>query len=184
MRKNSSNTLAITLTTMTALLGIAATTMTASATPFFLDESTPLLQGQHQIPQPQTSQQIPQPQQQSSQQQAPQIITEFYYVGDNGNHPEVIPLSPEAIQYQKTDPVFAQLARLVNQCIDFTNQVELKRGGHIPMAANDINDNHKSSCDALITQGVSQLCSFAVSDVVECSAAQNMQLIYTLASYR
>jgi hypothetical protein len=100
------------------------------------------------------------------------IITQL--IGVRG---EVIPLHSENIQFQQEDPLFAKLVQVINDCINFV--VAQYQEGHI----DQLDNNRKSSCDSVISQGVEQFCGFSPSsDILECAEANQMHLYYMVAA--
>jgi hypothetical protein len=100
------------------------------------------------------------------------IITQL--IGVRG---EVIPLHSENIQFQQEDPLFAKLVQVINDCMNFV--VAQYQEGHI----DQLDNNRKSSCDSVISQGVEQFCGFSPSsDVLECAEANQMHLYYMVAA--
>jgi hypothetical protein len=100
------------------------------------------------------------------------IITQL--IGVRG---EVIPLHAENIQFQQEDPLFAKLVQVINDCMNFV--VAQYQEGHI----DQLDNNRKSSCDSVISQGVEQFCGFSPSsDILECAEANQMHLYYMVAA--
>jgi hypothetical protein len=106
------------------------------------------------------------------------VITELeLYGGSNATANVTIPLSPNATQYQQSDPIFAKLVQLVRDCMNFTNEIIARPGAGKSMNLTD--DNKKETCDSLITQGVDQFCQFGENiNVAKCNEAREVTEFY------
>ncbi len=107
-----------------------------------------------------------------------QVITELeLYGGPNATANLTIPLSPDATQYQQSDPIFAKLVQLVRDCMNFTNEILARPG--IGKSMNLTDDNKKETCDRLITQGMDQFCQFGENvDVAKCIEVKEVTEFY------
>ena len=95
----------------------------------------------------------------------------------------VIPLSPENIQYQQTDPAFAKLAHTTNDCINHMGEMNKKTetnpnymgGGGSLEFVEDI--QRQDFCTDIVNQGLTQICEpedFATFDIAKCEEARTM----------
>jgi hypothetical protein len=91
----------------------------------------------------------------------------------------VVPLSPQNIEYQRTDPAFAKLAQVTSDCLNQYNEILKRPGGEAAWTAEDING--QDLCTDVIRQGIAQFCEstdFATFDMQKCEEARNMSEQY------
>jgi hypothetical protein len=99
------------------------------------------------------------------------IITAFPVLSTPAMPTEGYPITEQAIQYQREDPIFAKLAQLVYNCMN-----------HLATAKSraEIDASVIETCDTAIPQGVAQFCDFATLDLAKCDAAKSMQFPWDL----
>ena len=90
---------------------------------------------------------------------------------------EIIQLSPQNIEYQRTDPGFLKLAQTTADCITHLDQF---KEGIRTLSDNDAIE-HQGFCLDIISQGVAQYCEstdFATFDIAKCEEARTMTDTY------
>jgi hypothetical protein len=110
-----------------------------------------------------------------------EVITNLTYYNPVRVENETVPLPPQAIQFQSSDPIFAQFTQLLGQCVDFVNAMNLK-GGYGAVLMSEL--QQLDTCNSLINQGVNQFCTFgaAAMDMTKCNIAKEMTLGYGVVS--